>query len=132
MELWFKSANSAEASHLVRELELTLRQHGIPAAAIALKPSSAENMDVGSVLSFSLEVANQVLGPVGTIASVVSCIHQMMERYNRGIVVERDGGREEIAPSRGSRARLEAALTASPKPKPKSGSKSEPKRRSRG
>jgi hypothetical protein len=128
MELWFKTENSAEASHLAQELELTLRQRGIPQAAISLNPASSESMDIGSVLSFSLEIANQVLGPVGTIASVVSCIHQVMDKYNKGVVVERDGHREEIAPAKNSRARIEAALSAHPKPR----LKAEPKRRSRG
>jgi hypothetical protein len=120
MELRFKTENIAEATHLAKELELALRQHGIPPTAISLKPSSAENMDIGSVLSLSLQVINQIVGTVGAIATVAGCIQQILDKYNRAVVVDHDGAREELQP-RMSRTRIESALSPRPKQKRRSG-----------
>jgi hypothetical protein len=123
MELSFASENSAEAGFLAQELELALRKHGIPAAAMSLKPSSPENMDIGSVVWLSIETLNQVLGPVGSIATLASCIHQIMTKYNRDAFVDNEGGRRKIPVSRITLPRIKAALAKPVQPKTKSKSK---------
>jgi hypothetical protein len=123
MELSFASKNSAEAGLLAQELELALRKQGIPDVAMSLKPSSPENMDVGSVLWISIETLNQLLGPVGSIATLASCIHQIMAKYNRDAFVDNEGGRRKIPVSGTTLPRIKAALAKPPQPKAKSKSK---------
>jgi hypothetical protein len=123
MELSFVSQSSAEATLLAQELEVALRKRGVPPEAISLKQSSSENMDLGSVLWLSVEAVNQVLGPVSSIATLASCIHQIMIRYDRDAIVDDSAGRRKIAVSRTTLPRVKAALTKSPRPKPKIKSK---------
>jgi hypothetical protein len=123
MELSFASDSSAEASLLVQELEASLRRQGVPPAAISLKQSSPENMDLGSVLWLSVEALNQILGPVGSIATLASCIHQIMIKYDRDAIVDDSAGRRKIGVSRVTLPRVKAALTKPPRPKPKLKSK---------
>ncbi|MEA2950942.1 MAG: hypothetical protein QOJ96_462 [Alphaproteobacteria bacterium] len=122
MELSFASKNIAEAGLLAQELQLALRKQGIPDVAMSLKPSSRENMDLGSVLWISVETLNQVLGPVGSIATLASCIHQIMAKYNRDAFVDNEGGRRKILVSQ-TLPRIKAALAKPPQPKAKSKSK---------
>ena len=123
MELSFASANSAEASFLAQELEWALRKQGVPPEAISLKQSSSENMDVGSVLWIGIEALNQVLGPVGSIATLASCIHQIMTKYDRDAIVDSEGGTRKIPVSKITVPRVKAALVKPPRPKRKSKSK---------
>jgi hypothetical protein len=123
MELSFASMNSVEAGLLAQELQLALRKQGIPDVAMSLKPSSPENMDLGSVLWISIETVNQVLGPVGSIATLASCIHQIMAKYDRDAFVDNEGGRRKIPVSRITLPRIKAALAKPPQPKAKSKSK---------
>jgi galactitol-specific phosphotransferase system IIB component len=123
MELSFACENGAEASRLAQELELALRKQGIPPVAISLKQSSSENMDVGSVLWISIEALNQVLGPIGSVATLASCIHQIMSKYNRDAIVDNEEGRLRIPASRTTLSRVKAALAKPPRTKNKSKSK---------
>ena len=123
MELSFASENSAEASFLVQELELALHQQGIPAAAMSLRASSPENMDVGSILWVSIEALNQLLGPIGSIATLASCVHQIMTKYNRDAVIKNEEEKLKIPVSGTTLPRIQDALTppARPRTKPKYG-----------
>jgi hypothetical protein len=116
MELSFASENSAEASLLAKELEQALRWQGLPAGAMSLKPSSPEHMDVGSVLWVSMEMVNQILGPVGSIATVAACVHQIMTKYHKDAVIDTEGSKVKISASKASAASVEAALITSPGP----------------
>jgi hypothetical protein len=114
MELSFASENSADASLLAQELELSLRRAGIPADALSLKQSSAANMDIGSVLSISLEI----LGSIGSAASFANCVYEMVAKHNSPVVIiHSDGKRDEISPGRTSFKRIEKAITRSVRPK---------------
>jgi len=123
MELSFASANRAEASILAQELELALRKQGVPPEVISLKQSSGENMDVGSVLWVGIDTLNQVLGPVGSIATLASCIHQIMTKYDRDAIVDNEGTKRKIAVSRITLPRIKTALVKAPRPKMKPKSK---------
>jgi len=123
MELSFSSENSAEASLLAQELELALRKDGVPPEAISLKQSSAENMDVGSVLWISIEALNQVLGPIGSIATLASCIHQIMSKYHRDAVIDNEDGRVKLPVLSSTLPRIKSALAKPSRPKIKSKSK---------
>lgn len=123
MELSFACENSADASYLAQELELTLRRQGIPAEAMMLKPSSSENMDIGSVLWVSIETANQILGPVSSIASLATCIYEIATKYNSGVIFEEDESRVKIPVTKINMTRIESVLTRYPKPKPKAKSR---------
>lgn len=119
MELSFISRDSAEASYLAQELETMLRKHGVSSKAVSLKQSSSENMDVGSVLSISLETLNQILGPVGTIATLASCVHQIMGKYNRDAVVDNGESRLKISASKVTLSGIKTSLARASKPKAK-------------
>lgn len=120
MELSFACNNSADASYLAQELELALRHQGVPAEAMKLKSSSSKNMDIGSVLWVSLETANQILGPVSSIASLAACIYEVATKYNSGVIFGEEERRVEIPVTKISMARIETVLARYPKPKPKS------------
>jgi hypothetical protein len=111
MELSFICDNSADASFLAQELELALRREGVPANALALKPSSPENMDIGSVLWISIETSAQVLGSVASIASFARCMLELAAKYNIGLTVKNQARTETIPASEISDARIRAALT---------------------
>ena len=123
MELSFACANSADASFLAQELELALRRQGLPSEAMMLKSSSSENMDIGSVLWVSIETANQILGPVSSIASLAACIYEVATKYNSGVIFGGDERRVEIPVTKINMARIETVLAKYPKPKPKSKSR---------
>lgn len=123
MELSFACENSAEASYLAQELELALHRRGLPAAAMVLKPSSAENMDIGSVLTFIMENSTQILGATETIASLATCIYEVATKYNCDPIVETPDGKVRIPVAKIDMTRIEAALARKPKPKPKQRSK---------
>jgi hypothetical protein len=92
MEFSFARENSADASFLARELELDLRRAGVPTAALSLKQSSPENMDIGSVLSMAVDLASIVLGPAASVATVARCIYDVVNKYNCTIImVGKDG-----------------------------------------
>jgi hypothetical protein len=111
MELSFVCDNSADASFLAQELELALRREGVPANALSLKPSSPENMDIGSILWVSIETATQVLGSVASIASFVKCALEISAKYNTGLTVKNQERTETIPASEISDTRIRAALT---------------------
>jgi hypothetical protein len=111
MELSFICDNSADASSLAQELELFLRQDGVPAKALSLRQSSAEHMDIGSVLWISVETAAQILGPIASIASFAKCVHEIAGKYHRGVVIKDQDRVVTIPASEIDKARIEAALT---------------------
>jgi hypothetical protein len=115
MELSFICGNSADASYLAQELELALRKGGVPTKALSLKQASNENMDIGSILSIDIATATEILSPVGSIASLVTCIYEVATKYHSGVVVNRDN----IPASELSFKRIEKAVARSNKPKPK-------------
>jgi hypothetical protein len=124
MELSFVSENSADSSYLVQELELALQQDGMPATALSLRPSSAENMDIGSILSVSFDVATHVLGPLGSMASLAKCILEVVKKNNTTIVIVSDSGqRVELPAAKISYKRIEKAIAQSARPKPKARSR---------
>jgi hypothetical protein len=116
MELSFACENNADASYLAQELELALRHRGIPAEAMMLKPSSPENMDIGSVLWLSIETADKIL----SIASLATCIYEVATKYNSGVIFEQDESRVKIPVTKINMERIETVLAKYPKPKPKS------------
>jgi hypothetical protein len=120
MELSFVCDNSADASYLAQELELALRKNGVPAKALSLKRASSENMDIGSILSIDLATATEILSPVGSIASLVTCIYEVASKYHSGVIVQKDEGRIKIPASQLSFKRVQNAVAKAPKPKPKS------------
>jgi hypothetical protein len=105
---------------LAQELEQTLRKSGVPAKALSLKQASSENMDIGSILSIDIATAMEVLTPVGSIASLVTCIYEVAAKYHSGVVLQKEGSRVSIPASQVSFKRIEKAVAKSPKPKPKS------------
>jgi hypothetical protein len=119
MELSFACENSAQASYLAQELELALRDRGIPADAMVLKPSSPENMDIGSILSFSVENASQILAAASSLATVASCIVEIATKFNSDVVVDDAGSKVKIPAAKIDMARVQAALASKPRPKPK-------------
>ena len=120
MELSFISRDSAEASYLAQELETMLRKHGVSSKAMSLKRSSSENMDAGSVLSISLEMLNQILGPIGSIATLASCVHQIMGKYNRDAVIDNGEGPVKIPATKVTLSRIKTGMTRASKPVAKS------------
>lgn len=113
MELSFICDSAADASYLAQELELALRKAGIPEHTLALKQSSAANMDIGSVLS--------VLGSIGSAATFASCVYEMVAKHNSPVVIiHSDGKRDEVSPGRTSFKRIEKAITRSARPKQRS------------
>jgi anti-sigma regulatory factor (Ser/Thr protein kinase) len=120
MEFSFVSDNSADASYLAQELEVALRQDGVPASALALKASSPENMDIGSVLSFSMEVATNVLGPAGSLAALAKCVFEVVTKTNSTVIIIKDDGKRIEVPASGiDFKRLEKAIGRSGQSKPK-------------
>lgn len=111
MELSFICDNSADASFLAQELELALRKEGVPANALALKPSSPENMDIGSVLWISVETTAQVLGSIASIASFTKCMLEVASKYNSGLTVKNQARTETIPASEINDTRIRSALT---------------------
>lgn len=112
IEFSFVCENKADASHLVQELEAALRREGIPADALSLGQSSSENMDVGSVLSFTTEHLPHMLGSLGYIACFAKCIYEVLAEHHSTIVIDRkDGSRVRISASKASLKRIEEALT---------------------
>jgi hypothetical protein len=124
MELSFACENSAEASYLAQELELELLKHKIPAGAISLKQASAENMDVGSIVWISIEALNQVMGPIASVATLASCVHQIMSKYNRDAIVDNEQSKFKISASRATLSRVKTALAKPQRSKPRSKPKS--------
>ncbi|MFO1109672.1 MAG: hypothetical protein U1E61_10855 [Bradyrhizobium sp.] len=110
MQLSFICDNSADASALAQELEFLLRQDGVPAKALSLGRSSSENMDIGSVLWFSVETAAHILGPIASIASFAKCVYEIAGKYNRGVVIKDQDRTVTILASEIDRKRIEAAL----------------------
>jgi hypothetical protein len=120
MELSFVCANPADASYLAQELELELRNGGVPAGALSLKRPSQENMDIGSVLSISIDLATNILGPVGSIATLAKCIYEVVAKHDTTVlVVHSDGERVQISPAKANLKRIEKALTKSARTKAK-------------
>ncbi len=113
MELSFICDNSAEAGFLAQELELALRQQGVPAKALSLKQASSENMDIGSVLWFSVETAAHILGPIASIASFGKCVYEIAGKYNRGVVIKDQERTVTIPAAEIDKKRIESALANS-------------------
>jgi hypothetical protein len=80
--------------------------------AISLKQSSTEHMDIGSVLSISMEA-------IGSIATLASLIHQVMVKHDRDVVLDYGEGRTKIAISKITLSRIRAALTRASRPQTK-------------
>ena len=123
MELSFECDNNADASFLAQELESALLRDGIPSQAISLKQRSNENMDIGSVLSLSLEAATQILGPVGAIASFAKCIYEIATKHHETVVIVTSDERVRLPPSKIKLKRVESVVAHSARPKAKSVSK---------
>lgn len=119
MELSFACETSAEASYLAQELELALRDEGIPADALLLKPSSPENMDIGSTLWISIETAARVLGPIASIASFAKCIYEIVTKYNSDVVVGKPEGQVKIPAATIDLTRIQEILAESLRPSTK-------------
>jgi hypothetical protein len=119
MELSFACETSAEASYLAQELELALRDEGIPADAVLLKPSSSESMDIGSTLWISIEMAAQVLGPIASIASFAKCIFEIVHKYNSDIVIGKPEGKVKIPAATIDFTRIQEILAESLRPNTK-------------
>jgi hypothetical protein len=124
MELSFICDNAADASCLAQELELALRKAGIPADALSLKQSSPANMDIGSVLAVGTEIATNVLGPIGSVATIANLVYEMVAKHNSPVVIiHSDGGRDKVPPGKASLKQIKKAITKSVGPKPGSRSR---------
>ena len=120
MELSFVCENSADASYLAQELEFALRKDGVPANALALKQSSSENMDTGSVLSINVDTVAHALGSLGYIACFAKCIYEVVSKHHSTVVIlNEDGERIRVPPAKINLKRIEGALTRQRPPKPK-------------
>jgi hypothetical protein len=75
-------------------------------------------MDIGSILSIDLDLASKVLESAGSMATLASCVHQIMSKYGRDAVVEKSGSRTKVPLSNG-RVGIDAALNQTPRPKAK-------------
>lgn len=111
MELSFVCDNAADASFLAQELEIALHAGGLPAGAVSLRQSSQANMDIGSVLSVGMDVASNILGPIGTVATLAKCVYEVVAKHNSPVViVHSDGERIEITPAKANLKRIEKAI----------------------
>jgi hypothetical protein len=75
-------------------------------------------MDIGSVLSVGMDVASNILGPIGSVAALAKCVYEVVAKHNSPVViVHSDGERIEITPAKANFKRIEKALTKSTRPK---------------
>jgi hypothetical protein len=123
MEFSFARENSADASFLARELEVGLLRAGIPTAALSLKQSSPENMDIGSMLSMVFDLASTVLGPAASVATVARCVYDVVNKYNCTIIMVGKDGKPVKIRSTVTFKRLENIVAKSVDPEGQSGSK---------
>ncbi|KIZ44038.1 MULTISPECIES: hypothetical protein [Rhodopseudomonas] len=100
MDLSFAERDSADASFLAKELELLLQRNGIPQNAMALKRSSPENMDLGSILSVNLDAVAHALGGLGYIACFANCIYEIVTKHNSTIVIVTEHGTSKFPASK--------------------------------
>jgi hypothetical protein len=111
MELAVKGVSEADASMLVQELELSLLRSGVPASAVALKRSSPENMDFGSLLSIDLEMVLEALGAARYIVRLAHCIFELVTKHRVSIRITTQDGTIDIPPDHADVETIKTALT---------------------
>jgi len=117
MELSFACDNSADATVLAQELEWALREQGIPLDAVLLKPASAENMDIGSVVWVALERTGQVLEAAGTIMTIAKCVYAVANKYGVGVIFTKPEGKVEVPAATVAMNVIEQILSESSRPR---------------
>ena len=123
MNLSFVGVSSADARYLGEELELALLKGGVPNDAIVAKPSSPENMDVGTILGVNLDLVLHAIGAAGYIACFGKCIYEIIAKHKITIRFKSSQGTFEITGPDATRKVIEEILArfqAPPKQKPKS------------
>lgn len=111
MNISFATENKADARRLIQELEEALIARGVPSGALSLRQSSAENMDVGSVLGVTFGDAAHALGSIGYIACFAKCIFEVASKHRSPVVlVDEDGKIVKIPLSQLTFAGLEQTL----------------------
>lgn len=127
MELSFADVSSADAAVLAEELELALLNAGAPSGALALKPSSSEHMDVGSVLWVGVDAATHALGAIGYIACFAKCIYEVVKKNEVTLVVLTENGAIKLPASDITLQRIESAIAGTNAAKAKKKAKSKSK-----
>ncbi|MFL9826600.1 hypothetical protein [Rhodoplanes sp. SY1] len=87
MELSFDGMSSAKAGYLAQELELALLKAGLPSTAVSVQRISAENMDIGTVVTIAVDAVSTVLDGSAAVATVILCIREFANRHGASVKV---------------------------------------------